>query len=186
MVCIQKPKGQLWLPKFPTLLYGTNWYPCCGFECPECDFSSDADAFARMIASGWKVDLGVGGWIDAVCNTCDQVLGEYSLSQQNNPISGKCYWIYENPAVTCSGGELYVIFFYTYGTILAWQWTVVVGFGPAIMEARFKTDETDDTDCWHFGGNDSSTKITLTKYYEFGVGAACTGGMPATIEAWVP
>ena len=217
MVRIQKPKGQLWLPKFPTLLYGTKWYPCCGppNNCERCVF----DPPPRP--EQWICDLGAGGWADDLCSHCDQVAGQYTLDHvaaagqitarywigmQHWLYGHVCLWVYQALDV-CTFEDLVgaeqidfdiLLYHHSVGLGATWKWFAEVKLyvtpfyfpPPYASWALYASEETDEANCLHFGGEDSTDKLTLTRYANQHVGVwvpdMCSGTLPATIDLWIP
>jgi len=211
MVRIQKPKGQLWLPKFPTFLCGTKWYPCCSpMHCERCVFNPTPRP------EQWIADLGAGGWIDAICSYCDQIAGQYTLDHEvangqesslfwlGSPVflyDILCLWRYNAEGVCVIGGEgpdiimdVDILLWHKYGGGTTWYWRAEVMFHESMYVwtpsnaawAIYDSEETDEENCYYLGGEDSANKLTLTRTSNNHVGGVCTGSLPATIDLWVP
>ncbi len=166
--------------------------PCCGertLTCEACSF----DAYPTQ----WSVDLGAGGLIDDQCDFCDQIQGQYSLGLTTGCLwagAAPCQWEYSAIGV-CDylGLDLLITLAHVF-TSPTWIWQVdVVLLSDASscsqVEVRIvyaTATPTEAEDCWHFGGQGSGDKITLTKVSEVIQSSVCTGNLPATIDIWVP
>jgi len=185
-----KPKG-LYLPYLPPLIMPfAGWYPCCGgLTCPLCLFENDRP-------TEWIADLGVGGWVNASCDYCDQIGGEYTMPRWELPV---CVWSTGEIVDVCTtapfGYTPYLKVVLSHNRVAPesteWRWRVFVQLHHADVvysHAYYVTDFTEDSDCWFFGGQDDEHKIELTKLggSEVHAGGLCTGNLPNTIHIWVP
>ncbi len=164
--------------------------PCCGrafLDCGLCNFGRDIPTL--------EVDVGVGGWVDDACDFCDEVAGQYTL-----PVDelGRCLWEYHNPTEgLCGGGNgtLRINAQMVPNLVPPWKWEVEVFLGPpggpgVISRAVYNSStDTNSEDCFFFGGDGSTDKMTLQKTSDSHSGfpvPPCSGTLSTSIEMWAP
>ncbi len=160
------------------------WVPCCKeiLNCPECDF----DTYPNT----WKVDLGVGGWTDDLCDGCNTISGEYEPELFT---VATCLWRYVQDVI-CTGYfdafQVWVIHRWT--GFNDWLWevevTIDIATGTGFFDraiATYRTTESTSNNCWDLGGQGVGNKISVPLFFE-DVSDVCNGGLPDTIEIWVP
>ncbi len=166
-------------------------YPCpqcCGdrpVDCLRCDFDSKP--------TQWIADLGAGGWTNRNCDFCDQVSGQYTLD-----FEGSCIWRYRADNVcTTFGSQTDLIITLSHDTSPPvpgdeWRWSFGVLLSPlsvAFSNVTYATSGTTENDCWHFGGNGSTDKMTIQR---FGAANCCAAVFPCNdilstaVELWAP
>jgi len=164
--------------------------PCCrGRNCELCGFD------ARP--AQWAVDLGTPfGLVDDRCDFCDQITGQYTLGRgvtDPNKLS-VCQWGFASTDVCdvpfISDLDLLVLFHHDFSAP-SWNWRVDITLTDQLnnvhMRLGYETTGTTENDCWHFGGQGSTDKVTLTKTDENIQSTLCTStGLATTIEAWTP
>lgn len=181
-------------------------YPCCCeppevTECFYCNFG-DGDC---VVPESFTVDFGSGGWIDDLCDYCDQLAGEFTLEHDAQANCGALgilsrtycyYWFPET--VVCTIPPFYS------GTLTLWMdfihvdpasWkirlNIALGFALSGSYAVYESADTDSTDCLALA-DPGTGKITLTKQSEEHnttpwpeePHGTCTGALPETIYIW--
>ena len=162
--------------------------PCCGgsFGCPRCTFDNRP--------SEWIADLTGFAMVDRFCDYCDQVTGEYTMAFA----STACVWEFSDPDVCRSGGgqtDLSVSLGYTNVGSTAWKLLALAtlnNLSGGHTSVWYETTGTTDSNCWFFGGQGSTDKVTLDYQSDVSIGTAwpcsTTPGTPypATITTWAP
>lgn len=158
---------------------------CCGEGiCDRCTYASKPDP--------WIMDVGAGGWVDELCDHCDQVSGEYTLDEWFPSV---CIWRYTlDPACTSPGASYYFqvsLSHFPVGVGASWKWQGYIEirdswYGSIFSEAYYDSAESTDSDCWDLGGNGVGNKITLNKASETHQLGVCSSTLPATVDVWAP
>jgi len=138
------------------------------------------------------VDLGVGGLVDDECDYCDQIAGEYIVSDGGNFGVNTCFWYYLAEAVC----EYYyfgqkIFHFDIYAYILkfgaGYRWTVLARLlysGAAGYIARYYSATMTSSDCWADADQDGKIELTRSSEERGNLGCLATSSLPSTIHLW--
>ena len=148
--------------------------PTCQVSCGPCN-SDTGDVV---------IDI-PGGWTNALCSQCPDVVGEFNLSFARNLPHYICGWNFSQ--LWCSYPATLVIYLriVSSGSNYKWRATVLLDYDTSEEYPRdeqyFESEEFLDTDCWALA--DPSGKITLSP--TTGLTNFMCGGGPMTGDAYI-
>lgn len=182
--------------------YGTNKPDCCEIVNDElthdasgsdCDSSSASCFITRQTGTfcpcrhrcdcddapeEWTIDLGVGGWVDGLCERCDEIAGEWDTDEGFSFSSGVCRWRFlsrfDDPDPFCTHDSIDLVMRVSVGAA-PYRYRLEIELAPNTLfgsDATYLSDQSSSSDCLDLAGEDG--RIPLHKVSE------AHGGSPQT------
>jgi hypothetical protein len=159
---------------------------CCCEEAPETGVCDDCCDSGTPPFANYVVDFGAGGWTSIVCGRCEEVAGEWTVTQQGTA----CSWVITSVVDAGGGVECSIVVSVdlvpdTGGCRWFAQVTITRASGGSQTHGRFalfRSDLIDSDEC-------QTMPVTLTKISEGVVPTRlniCNGTLPATITLEAP